>query len=175
VYVKNFLYIKGKIKSMKNVAGWLIAGGVAYFLFDMFGKQAIAAYNLGFAFNDVHYKGRGNSATSLKFELLIDVSNTSIFDIYVDIFEFDVLFNHETISKINKEQHTLFEGKTITTVPILIDLDIKTTFEQLLAQIQSGYYDNWLFEIKGKLHTRNITIPLNIEFNFQDFQKLIFS
>jgi len=174
-YVIFFLYIRGKFREMNKAVKWIVLGGVGWWLFDMFGKQAIAAYNLGFRLNDVRYKGRGNIATSLKFELLIDVSNTSIFDIYVDKFELDVLFNHNSISKINKEQHTLFQGKTITTIPIIIDIDIKTTWDTLLSQIQSGYFDNWLFEVKGNLYTKNITVPLNVEFNFQDFQKLLFS
>ena len=157
-----------------NKTGWLVVGGVGYWLFHTFGKQAVAAYNLGFAFNNVHYKGIGKTSTSFRFELLIDVKNSSIFDIYIQKFELEVLFNKEPISYINKTQNTLFAGKTITTVPILVDIDIKKTLQQLIQQISSGYYDNWLFEVKGTLYTKNLTIPLNLEFNFQDFQKLLY-
>ena len=159
--------------TMNKVVGWLVVGGVGYWLFDTWGKQAIAAYNLGFRFNNVHYVGLGKTSTSFRFELLIDVMNSSIFDIYIQKFDFDILFNSEPISYISKTQNTLFAGRTITTIPILVDIDIRKTLEQLIEQIQSGYYDNWLFEIKGTLYTKNLTIPLNIEFNYQDFSKLL--
>ena len=156
----------------RKVIGWAAFGGLCYGAFHLWGKQAIAAYNLKFRFNNVHYKGRGDGATDLKFELLIDVWNDSIFDLYVKKFDFEILFNHENISVVSKEQNTLLTGNTILTVPILVNIDLRTTWETLLAQITSGYWDNWLFEVKGTIATSNIKIPLNLSFNYYDFFKV---
>ncbi|MDR2653018.1 MAG: hypothetical protein LBC68_12035 [Prevotellaceae bacterium] len=157
---------------MKNLLRFL-GGAIAIISLEElifgYGQQYIAARGLGFKIADVNYKGLGNSDTSFKFEILVDCASTSQFDIYIQKFDFEILFNHEQIALVQKEQNTLFVHRCITTIPIIVDIDIKMTWEKLLEQVRSGYLDNWLFEIKGTIYTKNIKLPLNLEFNYYNF------
>jgi len=81
----------------------------------------------------------------------------------------DLLFNGMAVGKITSNINRYIFEKSETIIPITLKLHYRDIGSEIWNHIISGgRIDDWLLQIKGSTNIQNITIPLNINFVFQD-------
>ena len=147
-----------------NKKYWWLGIGTALWL--LWGKTAYTVINLGFKLVRIQLVSYTNTTTTLN--LQIAIKNPTIYKLTLWFIRFKLSFNGIYIAEIAQQINRKIYSKQVTTINTTVTINNNEVVNQLVAQLNSGVFDNWNIGLSGTVKVDNSYYPFSATFFAED-------